>query len=359
MKIGIVASPWVSVPPSGYGGTEAVIDQLARGFAAAGHDVMLCTTGDSTCPVSRRHAFERAQGERIGQATTELRHVIAAYETLAGWGADVVHDHTNLGPFYAHSRSAGDQAATVVTTNHGPFDGDLVDLYRVLAPQVPVIAISHDQARTAGPHLPLAAVIHHGLDLDAYPPGDGAGDDRGPYFLFLGRIVADKGVDHAARAVRAIGGRLLIAAKMREPAERRFFAERVEPLLGDDVVYLGEVRPEDKLRLLGGATALVNPLRWAEPFGMVMIEALACGTPVVAYRTASAPEIVDDGRTGLLCDDLAGLAAALTVVDRLDRDECRAAVASRFTTGRMVRDHLDLFERIAGADTAEVAVPAA
>ena len=103
MKIGIVASPWVSVPPSGYGGTEAVIDQLARGFAAAGHDVMLCTTGDSTCPVSRRHTFEHAQGERIGQATTELRHVIAAYRTLAGWGADVVHDHTNIGPFYAEA----------------------------------------------------------------------------------------------------------------------------------------------------------------------------------------------------------------------------------------------------------------
>jgi glycosyltransferase involved in cell wall biosynthesis len=339
MRIGIVAPPWVAVPPTGYGGTEAVIDQLARGFERAGHEVMLWTTGDSACPVTRGHIFGSAQAERIGSAVVELNHVIAGYEALTAWGADIVHDHTLTGPLCAEQLHI-----PVVTTNHGPFEGDLAALYRHLGPRMPVIAISHDQARRAGP-IPIAAVIHHGLDPDAYPLGAGDGDDDGPYFLFLGRIIPEKGVDHAARAVRHMGGRLLIAAKMREEREHRFFAEHVEPLLGDNVVYLGEVPHEEKLRLLAGATALVNPLRWPEPFGMVMIEALASGTPVVAYRFATAPEIVDHGVTGYLCDGMDDLAARLSDTQRLDRAACRAAVAQRFTTRRMVADHLAVFER--------------
>jgi glycosyltransferase involved in cell wall biosynthesis len=340
MRIGVVAPPWVPVPPARYGGTEAVVDQLARGFELAGHQVMLWTTGDSTCPVPRGHVFAAAQGKRIGMAAVELDHVITGYEALAAWGADIVHDHTLTGPLCAERSHP-----PVVTTNHGPFDGELAALYRRVAPRVPVIAISRDQARRAGP-IPVAAVIHHGLDPDAYPVGDGGGDDHGPYFLFLGRIIPDKGADHAALAVRQMGGRLLIAGKMQEDHEHRFFAEHLEPLLGDDVVYLGEVTHDDKLRLLAGATALVNPLRWPEPFGMVMIEALACGTPVVAYRYATAPEIVDDGVTGYLCDDMDDLAAKLSGARCLDRAACQAAVADRFTTERMAAEHVALFERV-------------
>jgi glycosyltransferase involved in cell wall biosynthesis len=340
MRIGIVAPPWVSVPPSRYGGTEAVIDQLARGFELAGHQVMLWTTGDSTCPVPRGHIFAAARGERMGMAAVELDHVIAGYEALAAWGADIVHDHTLTGPLCAERSHP-----PVVTTNHGPFEGELAALYRRLAPRVPVIAISQDQARRAG-RIPVAEVIHHGLDPNAYPVGDGAGDDHGPYFLFLGRIIPDKGADHAARAVRQMGGRLLIAGKMQEDHEHRFFAEHLEPLLGDDVVYVGEVTYDEKLRLLAGATALANPLRWPEPFGMVMIEALACGTPVVAYRYATAPEIVDDGVTGYLCNDMDDLAAKLTAARCLDRAACQAAVADRFTTERMAAEHITLFERV-------------
>jgi len=343
MKIGVVAPPWVAVPPARYGGTEAVIDELARGFERAGHQVMLWTTGDSTCPVPRGHILPGAQGERMGVASVELDHVIAGYEALAAWGADIVHDHTLTGPLCAEGSHP-----PVVTTSHGPFEGELAALYRRLAQRVPVIAISHDQARRAE-QTPVAAVIHHGLDPDAYPVGDGDGDEHGPYFLFLGRIIPDKGADDAARAVRQIGGRLLLAGKMQEDHEHRFFAECLEPLLGDDVVYLGEVTHEEKLRLLAGATALVNPLRWPEPFGMVMIEALACGTPVVAYRYASVPEIVDDDVTGYLCDDLDDLAAKLTGARHLDRAACRAAVADRFTTERMVAEHVALFESVLGS----------
>jgi glycosyltransferase involved in cell wall biosynthesis len=340
MRIGLIAPPWVAVPPDRYGGTETVIDHLARGFGRAGHKVMLWTVGDSTCPVPRGHILTSAQAERMGVASVELDHVIAGYEALTAWGADIVHDHTLTGPLCAEPCHP-----PVVTTNHGPFEGELAALYRRVAQRVPVIAISHDQARRAGP-IPVAAVIHHGLDPDAYPTGAGEGDDQGPYFLFLGRIIPEKGADHAARAVRQMGGRLLIAGKMQEDHEHRFFAERLEPLLGADVVYLGEVPHEEKLRLLAGATALVSPLRWPEPFGMVMIEALACGTPVVAYRYATAPEIVDHGVTGYLCEDMGDLAAKLEEAYRLDRAACWAAVAQRFTTQRMVSDHVALFERV-------------
>jgi glycosyltransferase involved in cell wall biosynthesis len=341
MRIGIVAPPWVSIPPGLYGGTETVVDRLARGFVDAGHEVLLWCTGDSTCPVPRGWVFERAEGDRMGMATVELRHLIRGYEALIEWGPDVVHDHTVIGPVYAQRYPE----LAVVTTNHGPFNDELIDLYRAVAPRVPVIAISHDHARRAG-DLPIAAVIHHGIDLDVYPMGDGGGDEHGEYFLFLGRMAPEKGARRAALAAKAAGVRLVIAAKMREPWERQFFDEQVRPLLDDRITYIGEVGGGDKLRLLQGATALVNPIRWPEPFGLVMIEALACGTPVVAYPEGAAPELVDHGTTGFLCKDADELARRLGDAHLIDREVCRKAAATRFSTERMVADHLALFERV-------------
>lgn len=341
MRIGIVAPPWVSVPPARYGGTESVVDRLARGFVTAGHDVLLWTTGDSTCPVPKGWVFERAQGDRMGFDAIELRHLIRGYEAVVGWGADIVHDHTLIGPIYA--RRYPD--LPVVTTNHGPFDEELTDLYRAVADDVPVIAISHDQASRAS-GLGIAAVIHHGIDLADHPVGTGAGDERGEYVCFLGRMAPEKGARRAALAAKAAGVRLVMAAKMQEPGEHAFYREQVRPLLDDDITYIGEVGPEVKVPLLCNAKALVNPIRWPEPFGLVMIEALACGTPVLAFREGSAPELIDDGVTGFLCDDVDELAERLTQLDRLDRHACRAAAEQRFSTERMVADHLVLFERV-------------
>lgn len=341
MRIGIMAPPWVAVPPPSYGGTEAVVDRLARGFAGAGHDVLLWTTGDSTCPVPRGHVFDHACGEQMGIAALELRHLIRGYAEFERWGADIVHDHTLIGPVYSH-RHPG---IAVVTTNHGPFNEELSDLYRAIAGDVPVIAISHDQASRAT-HVPVAAIIHHGLDLDAFPVGAGTGDEDGPYFAFLGRMAPEKGARRAALAARAAGVRLVIAAKMREPLEQAFFREQVRPLLDDRVTYIGEADVETKLRLLGGATALLNPIRWPEPFGLVMIEALACGTPVLAYREGAAPELIDHGVTGFVCHDRPELISRIDEVGGLDRSACRAAVEVRFSTERMVADHVELFERV-------------
>ena len=257
------------------------------------------------------------------------------------WGADIVHDHTLIGPVYA----GGCPDLPVVTTNHGPFDHELSDLYRAVADRVPVIAISEDQAGRAV-DLPIAAIIHHGLDLDRFPVGDGAGDDRGPYVAFLGRMSPEKGARRAALAAHAAGMRLLIAAKMREPLEHQFFVEQVKPLLDDRIEYIGEVGHDDKVRLLGGATALVNPIRWPEPFGLVMIESLACGTPVLAFDEGSAPELIDHGTTGFVCRDTEDLAHRLSETSALDRAKCRRSAEDRFSTERMVAAHLQLFETV-------------
>jgi len=229
----------------------------------------------------------------------------------------------------------------VVTTNHGPFNEELRDIYRAIGGRIPIIAISHSQAATAR-DVPIAGVIHHGIDTEAFPFG--AGD--GGYLLFLGRMVPEKGARRAALIAQLAGVPLLIAAKMREPLELQFFEEQVKPLLGNGVEYIGEVANGERLELLRGARALLNPIRWPEPFGLVMIEALACGTPVLTFAEGAAPEIVDDGVTGFVCDDEAAMVRAISRIDTLDRGACRAAAETRFSTARMVRDHLELFQRL-------------
>lgn len=343
MRIGLLAPPWLPVPPPKYGGTESVIDRLARGFQAAGHDVTLFTTGDASCPVPRRWVVPESTPDEIGSAVVEQFHVAHAYEELRH--CDVVHDHTIIGPMYA------DRFPTlpVVTTNHGPFSGELLDIYRFIARTVPVIAISNHQASTAA-GVAIAGVIHHGIDVDDFagPANEGrtATAPRDDYLLFLGRMIADKGARTAIDVARAAGVPIKLAAKMREPKERDYFDAQVRPLLGPDVEYVGEVGGSDKIELLRGARALLNPIRWPEPFGLVMIEALASGTPVVSFPEGAAPEIVDHGRTGYLCHDEAAMVAAVGRLDELDPADCRAAAVARFSTERMVDDHLALFTRV-------------
>ncbi len=339
MRIAIISPPWLPVPPSGYGGTEAVLDTLARALQAAGHDVLLYATGDSRCPVEVRFTYDRARGVAGGGTAAELRQVVDAYRTVLDWGADVVHDHTLAGPLYAERFPQ----LAVVTTNHGPFDGDLGALYAAVGERVPVIAISKHQASTAR-GVPIEAVIHHGVEPAHFPLGTGSGG----YAVFLGRMCPEKGVAGAARIARAAGIPLRIAAKMREPRELDYFHREVQPLLGGDVEYVGEVGGDDKLELLGDALCLLNPIAWPEPFGMVMIEALACGTPVVTTPCGAAPEIVDDGVTGFVRGDEPSLARALGEVAHLDRDRCRRAVKERFSAARLAADHLDVYRRHIG-----------
>jgi glycosyltransferase involved in cell wall biosynthesis len=285
--------------------------------------------------VERRWVHPCAGELSMGASQPEIQHVLAAYEALVD--VDVVHDHTLIGPLHAQRAAR----APVVTTNHGPFDAALLALYREVAPRVPVIAISQHQAGTAT-GVPIVRVIYHGLDVGAIPVGHGAGG----YLLFLGRMVPGKGAHRAARAARAAGVPLLLAARMREPGEAAYFEQQVRPLLGGAIEYIGEVGVADKHRLLGDAVALVTPIRWPEPFGLAMIEALAAGTPVLAYRSGAAPEVVEHRTTGYLCDDEADLVRRIRDVERIDRRACRAAAETRFSMARMARDHLDVYAQL-------------
>ncbi len=335
MRIAVIAPPWAPVPPAAYGGIEVVVDRLAVGFEKAGHEVLLYATGDSTCPVPRQWVLAEAERDRMGFAVPELRHVMHAYEAVQGF--DIVHDHTVVGPLYAERYPD----LPVVTTIHGPFDDELCDIYERIGRRVPIIAISHAQGRSA-PNIPIAAVIHHGLDVEDFPFGSG----EGGYCVFLGRMHPDKGAHRASDVAFKAGLPLIMAAKMREPWEHAYHEANVQPYLNENIRYVGEVGPEQKTELLANARCLLMPIRWNEPFGMVMIEALACGTPVLAFPEGAAPEIVEDGRTGFLCKDEDEMVEAIKRLDEIDRAECRAAVERSFSTERMVADHVELFERI-------------
>jgi glycosyltransferase involved in cell wall biosynthesis len=346
MRIGMIAPPWLPVPPPAYGGTEAVVDGLVRGLARAGHEVVLVAHPDSTTPAEIRSVLPRGSTEAIGQGATELAHVVGAYEQLDD--VDVVHDHTLAGPLLGSGRSD----VPVVVTHHGVFDDLTTRIFRGFAETVRVIAISHCQAASAG-DIPVAAVVHHGLDVTDLPFGDGGGG----YLAFLGRMVPEKGPHNAIRIARRLGVPLLLAAKMREAAERAFFEAEVRPLLGGDIEYIGEVSHQEKAALLSQARALLNPIAWPEPFGMVMLEALACGTPVIARAEGAAPEIIAHGTVGFLGRSDAELAAAVERIDDIDRLTCRTWAAQRFSLEHMAKAYEEQFLLVAerGARSLSVA----
>lgn len=336
MRIGLIAPPWVPVPPPAYGGTEVVIDNLARGLQELGHKVRLFTIGESQCTVPTDFLYPHAPAP-IGMSVPESAHVLAAYEALADM--DLIHDHTLLGPLIAGIKTM--RRPPVVTTNHGPFSDETRPIYAEVARHAAIVAISHSQARSAG-KVPVAGVIHHGIDLDVYRAGAGGGD----YLMFIGRMAADKGVHHAVRVAKKAGWRLIMATKMREKAEFDYFQSEVLPLLDPDDELPTEIPLGRRLSLLRGATAVLNPITWREPFGLVMAEALASGTPVLAFPNGAAPEIVESGRTGFLCRDEEEMISAVDRVADLDRKACREAAERRFSLQRMARDHEQLYRRV-------------
>jgi len=342
VRIAIIATPWAPIPPSLYGGIEQAIDAEARGLVAGGHDVLLFTTGDSTCPVPRQWLLPEAEGERMGVSVPEVRHVLAAYEAVADF--DIVHDHTVVGPAMASRWGRSSDLPPVVTTIHGPLDGELAEVYRRIGDRVGLIAISQAQTRSA-PDISIARVIHHGITASEFPMGDGKGD----YCVFLGRLSPLKGAHRAIAAAQKAGVNLILAGKVREKEERAYFEQEVAPHLSDAIRFIGEVPHDEKLRLLAGARATLFPIRWNEPFGLVMIESLACGTPVLAYPEGAAPEVIVDGTTGFIVDGEGEMADAIAAVGQIDRHACRAAVEGYFSVERMVREHVELFGDVVAA----------
>jgi len=253
-------------------------------------------------------------------------------------GVDIIHDHTMSGPLYAR-RPTG---VPVVTTIHIRLAPQAVDLYSAIGKTAGIIAISHDQV-SRSPEVPVTKVIHHGMDVASVPVGQG----NGGYLCFVGRMSPDKGILEAIHIARAAVIPLRISARIQGPEEQGYFDDVVRPALGPDVEFTGPLSDAEKYELVGGALAFLNPIQWPEPFGLVMIEALATGTPVVGTPAGAAPEIVEHGITGYLggVEQLAGFAAQAA---GLSRDACRASVEQRFSSARMVADHLALYEEIVG-----------
>ncbi len=353
MRIGLIAPPWVPVPPPAYGGTEVVIGNLARGLQDLGHEVRLFTVGESECPVPTDFLYPKAIAP-IGVTVPETAHVLAAYESLADM--DVIHDHTFLGPLIAGLR--GMRRPPVVHTNHGPFNGETHPILAQIAKYSSLVAISHSQARQAQAYggVPITGVIHHGIDLDVYATGPGGGG----YLMFVGRMSPDKGVHHAVRIAKKAGKRLYLSVKMREDNEISYFESEVKPLLDPDDEVPSEMPLDRRIDLLRHADALLNPITWREPFGLVMAEALACATPVLAFRNGAAPEIIDPGRTGYLCRDEGEMISAVDRVAEIDRNLCRGAAEQRFSLQRMARDHERLYRRVLERESGLVGqIPAA
>ena len=334
MHIGLLAPPWIPVPPPAYGGIEQVVDLKARCLVDAGHEVTLVAApGSQVAGVELVSPLHRLP-DHIGLAADEHLHVLPALAALAE--TDVVIDHSGLLGALVTSKGRVPAAHVV----HSPLGGVANQVYAALArhsPRLRLIAISAAQ-RSLAPGLPFAGVCHNGIDATSVPFRAQAGD----YLAFLGRMSPDKGAAEAIAIARRAGLPIRIAAKCREPAELEYFADYVEPELGPDVEWLGELPPEQKFELLAGARALVFPISWSEPFGMVMIEAMACGTPVLATPRGSVPEVVADGRTGFVREDVDGLARAVARLDEIDREACRRHVIDRFSGEAMA----DAYEQI-------------
>jgi glycosyltransferase involved in cell wall biosynthesis len=339
MRIGLIAPPWVPVPPPAYGGTEVVIDNLARGLQELGHEVRLFTVGESECPVPTDFLYPTAIAP-IGVTVPETAHVLAAYESLADM--DIIHDHTFLGPLISGLR--GMRRPPVVSTNHGPFNGETQPILSEVAKHASIVAISHSQARQAAAYggVPIGEVIHHGIDLNLYKAGPGGGG----YLMFIGRMSPDKGVHHAVRIAKKLGRPLLLSTKMREDNEIAYFEAEVKPLLDPGDEMPSEMALDRRVELLQRADAMLNPITWREPFGLVMAEALACATPVLAFANGAAPEIIDPGKTGYLCRDDEEMIRAVDRVADIDRAACREAAERRFSLQRMARDHERFYRRV-------------
>jgi glycosyltransferase involved in cell wall biosynthesis len=334
LRIALLCPVWFPVPPPRYGGIEAVVAVLAESLAHAGHDVTVFASGDSRTHAKLSWIYPEAPSDRLGDPLIELRHVLSCYERADEF--DVVSDHT--GPFAA---ALGQLSATpVVHTVHGPLDGELGEAYEQIArvSRVRLISLSRSQRRPH-PSLPWVANCPNAVDLSLFSWSSARGD----YLAFLGRMGPDKGCHHAIEAAQATGLPLKIAAKCREPAERAYFAECVEPHLGGRIEFLGELGHDAKVELLRNAKATLFPIDWDEPFGLVMIESLACGTPVIAVRRGSVPEVLEHGRTGIIVESHDELPAAVAEVDRIDRVECRRAAEERFSPAVLVAGYVRAF----------------
>jgi glycosyltransferase involved in cell wall biosynthesis len=340
MRIAQIAPLFESVPPQLYGGTERIVAYLTDELVRLGHEVTLFASGDSLtraklvpcCPRSLWHDPNCRE-----TLPHQVRQMELVFQDVSRF--DILHFHTD----YLHFPLLRRHLCASVTTLHGmlhpPDAGELFEGYD----DVPLVSISESQ-RQPFPWANWQAIVYHGLPTGLFTFHPRPGN----YLAFLGRASREKGLDRAIAIARCCGMKLRIAAKI-YPEERTYFTQTIEPLLqaaGSLVEFVGEIGGKDKDEFLGNACALLFPIDWPEPFGLAMIEALACGTPVIAFRNGSVPEVLDDGVTGFIVDTVQEAARAVDRIPTLSRQTCRSVFEKRFNAARMARDYLEVYRRL-------------
>lgn len=353
MRIAQIGPLTEAIPPKLYGGTERVISWLTEELVAMGQDVTLFASGDSRTSAKLEPVWPRAlrlddtvrDGNALHMAMLEnIYHRAGEF--------DVLHFHLDYYPFSLFSR----QDTPFVTTLHGRLDLPEHQVVFKNFPRAPLISISNDQRRPIA-DAPWLGTIYHGLPQGSLMPQP----MKPEYLAFMGRIAPEKAADQAIEIACQCGLPLKIAAKV-DPVDRNYFAEKIEPLLSRrNVEFIGEIGDDEKSAFLSGAMALLVPMAWNEPFGLVMIEAMACGTPVIAYNRGSVPEIVENGSTGFVVEDVADAVAAVDRLPTLSRKHIRQRFEERFTSRRMAQDYLAVYQSLVGAaafssETAAIAV---
>jgi glycosyltransferase involved in cell wall biosynthesis len=345
MRIAMVAPVWVAVPPEGYGGIEAVVSLLTEELVARGHDVTLFASGGSQTKATLRSAFEEPPTDRLWETEPDASHVGTAYRTVTreysdGNAFDLVHDNTE----YLGVAFAACLPTPVLHTVHFPLTDERQAFFRRFVDDVYLAAIS-DFQRSAAPTLPWAGRVHNAIDPEAFE----LRRRKEGYLLCIGRVCERKGQDIAVEVARRAGVPLILAGRV-HPKEASFFEERVRPHVdGDRVVFEGEVSADRKRELMAGASALLLPVREPEPFGLVMVEAMASGTPVIATPLGAVPEVVTAGVTGFLAATPKGMAAAVARLGEIDPAACRREAEARFAPAAMADGYEALYQSVLGA----------
>ena len=326
-RIAMLAPPWIPVPPTGYGGIEAVVSLLCEALVARGHDVTLFAAPGSRSSARVLTLLPTAHPHTIGSALQESDYVAGAFEAIdqaadRGEPFDVIHDHCGFTALAMASRVS----APVVHTLHGPFVGETAGFYQRHGHKARLVAISHSQRASAPAGVDVAAVVPNPIAINHWP----FQADKDDYLLWIGRMDPTKGAHSAIEAAR-LAGRPLVLAGPVQTGQEDYFHERIAPHIDDQRVrYVGEVSGAPEKQLYAHAAAMLMPIRWNEPFGMVMVEALACGTPVIAFAEGAAKEIVIDGDNGMLVADEAAMARAIAHVHEIDPARCRESARSRY-----------------------------
>jgi glycosyltransferase involved in cell wall biosynthesis len=345
MRIAQIAPPWISVPPRGYGGTEWVVQQLCDGLTTRGHQVTLYASGDSHTGAELRSVFPAQIPEFMGNPAFEARHsgfALADILSRSGERAfDMVHDHSG---FMVVAAAGLLPLPPVLHTIHSAFDEVTNGFYEQYQQAVAYNAISEYQ-RSMGPaDMNWAGVVPNAIDLGVWP----LQEEKDDYLLAFGRVCEAKGFHLSIEVARRTGRRLFMAGAL-QPQYADYFHDVIEPELDDQIVFLGEVGDPQRRELFANAAAFLFPILWPEPFGLVMIEAMATGTPVIAFRNGSVPEVIDDGVTGFIVEDVDQMVEAVGRVHQIEGATCRSAVKERFTVDRLVTDYETLYARLIAA----------